>query len=161
MLSVRFENGTYRLRDKDDRFHWDDITWAGDSVFCTGMIGFPLETPGAFEFRYSYRFRNGFTEWEFELSREAMQGIALGTVKELSLYGCSNPICGYKSSRQRESCPRCNLKAGALITDAHSDRVFGVCPYCNRFLRSLYARQCPHCRMDWHDADHPTTLGTR
>ena len=33
------------------------------------------------------------------------------------------------------------------------------CPYCNGFLRSTAAKQCPECLRDWHDADNVRFLG--
>lgn len=161
ILTEGLENGTYKFPEGEDRLYWDDITWSTVGVFCTRMIGFPYENLAEFEFRYSPYFRNGLTEWEFELTREELAQVAGGTVKDLALYGCTNPMCGYMSSYQQEWCRRCNLKAGAEIREPHSPRVLGICPYCHQFLRTLYARQCPHCQMDWHDPDHPTKLGAK
>lgn len=39
-----------------------------------------------------------------------------------------------------------------LIVDAH-------CPYCDGYLRSTTAKQCPECLRDWHDADNVQFLG--
>lgn len=161
ILAEGVENGTYKFTNGEDRLCWDDITWSTVGVFRTRMIGFPYENLAEFEFKYDPYFRNGFTEWEFELSREELAQIARGTVKDLALYGCANPVCGYMSSRQQEQCPRCHLKAGAEIREPQSQRVLGICPYCNQFLRTLYAQQCHHCLMDWHDPDLPTALGTK
>jgi hypothetical protein len=33
------------------------------------------------------------------------------------------------------------------------------CPYCGELLRSSLAKQCPHCRRDWHDPLHIGWLG--
>lgn len=32
------------------------------------------------------------------------------------------------------------------------------CPYCGEPLRTPTAKQCRHCRMDWHDTNQPGTL---
>lgn len=159
ILTEGVENGTYKFPSGEGAILWDDITWSVTGVFCTRMIGFPYENLAEFEFHYSPHFRNGFTEWDFDLTREELAQIARGTVKDLALYDCANPMCGYMSSFPYERCRRCNLKAGAEITEPHAPRVLGICPYCSQFLRTLYAQQCPHCRMDWHDPDHLTTLG--
>ncbi len=31
------------------------------------------------------------------------------------------------------------------------------CPYCNGYLRSVSARQCPECLRDWHDIEDVVT----
>lgn len=33
------------------------------------------------------------------------------------------------------------------------------CPYCGLPLRTPLAKQCRHCRRDWHDPDHLKWLG--
>lgn len=33
------------------------------------------------------------------------------------------------------------------------------CPYCGELLRTGLARQCRHCKMDWHDPENPRHLG--
>ena len=33
------------------------------------------------------------------------------------------------------------------------------CPYCGKTLRTALARQCRHCKRDWHDPDNVTHLG--
>lgn len=152
------ENGTYDLPAGESRLCWGELTWSELGVFRTGMIGFPYENLSEFEFQYSPYFRNSHTLWEFDLSRDDMAQIAAGAVKYLTLYECANPLCGYKTSHQEDRCQRCHLEAGAEINGPHSQPVLGVCPYCYEQLRSLYAWQCPHCRMDWHDADHVKRL---
>lgn len=32
------------------------------------------------------------------------------------------------------------------------------CPYCGKGLRTVYAKQCRHCRRDWHDPEHLRSL---
>lgn len=32
------------------------------------------------------------------------------------------------------------------------------CPYCGKGLRTVYARQCRHCRRNWHDPKHLRSL---
>jgi hypothetical protein len=40
-------------------------------------------------------------------------------------------------------------------------RQHGVpCPFCGEPLKTKVAKQCPWCRMDWHDEAHPYRLGT-
>lgn len=34
------------------------------------------------------------------------------------------------------------------------------CPYCGEPLRTALAKQCRHCKRDWHDAYAVTRLGT-
>ena len=53
----------------------------------------------------------------------------------------------------------------AKIWVLHSGRPDAVgtttpCPYCAKPLKTALAKQCPHCNMDWHDAEHPKRLGT-
>lgn len=33
------------------------------------------------------------------------------------------------------------------------------CPYCGKALRTPWARQCRHCRRDWHDPERLRSLG--
>jgi hypothetical protein len=33
------------------------------------------------------------------------------------------------------------------------------CPYCGMPLRTSLAKQCRHCRRDWHDAENVAPLG--
>src|SRR6185295_15323466 len=106
-------------------------------VFRTGMIGLPDESLAEFEFKYTPRFNKSSTEWEFDLNREELARIAGGTVEHLALYGCANPVCGYMSSREQEQCPRCHLESGVEISESRSQRVLGICPYCNKPLRTL------------------------
>ena len=35
------------------------------------------------------------------------------------------------------------------------------CPYCGQPLRTALAKQCRHCRMDWHEPANPKRLGHR
>src|SRR5687768_11522400 len=35
----------------------------------------------------------------------------------------------------------------------------GPCPYCGMPLRTVAAKQCRHCRRDWHDPEHLRWLG--
>lgn len=161
ILAKGVENGTYKFPSGEGCICWDDITWSTNGVFCEGTVGFPYENLDKFEFWYSPHFRDGFSLWEFELTREEIAQIASGTVTGLALYGCANPVCGYMSSWPYERCRRCNLKARAEITEPHSPHVLGICPYCNQFLQTLYAQPCPHCHMDWHDPDHSTTVGIK
>src|SRR5579884_4234071 len=35
----------------------------------------------------------------------------------------------------------------------------GDCPYCGKPLRTGEAKQCPHCRRDWHDSHNVRKLG--
>ena len=159
------ESGTYRLDGPEAALVWDDITWSSTGVFQTGMIAFPYEGLAEFELRYvphsiiKYQdYSVTHPEWEFDLSREAVAEIASGAVKTLDLYACANPLCGHMSSRV-ERCSRCYLEPGADLWGTHARRVLGVCPYCHELLRSLYAEQCRHCGMDWHDREYPTKLG--
>lgn len=39
------------------------------------------------------------------------------------------------------------------------ERKMGPCPYCGKPLRSAAAKQCPHCRKDWHDPENVGELG--
>jgi len=32
------------------------------------------------------------------------------------------------------------------------------CPYCGQTLRTPVAKQCRHCRMDWHDVENPIRM---
>lgn len=159
ILTGGLENGTYQLNEPEDCLYWGEITWSSAGVFRTRMIGYPDEKLAEFEFKYLPPLHHG--EWEFVLSREMLAQIASGEVNHLLLCGCANPVCGYMSSSGQDQCPRCNLEAGANIRDVRSQRVLGICPYCQEALRSLYAEQCRHCLMDWHDAEHPTKLGTK
>jgi hypothetical protein len=34
------------------------------------------------------------------------------------------------------------------------------CPFCGKALKTAFAKQCPHCNMDWHDPAHPRRLGS-
>lgn len=36
----------------------------------------------------------------------------------------------------------------------------GPCPFCGEELRTKDARQCRHCKRDWHDPDNVLVLGT-
>jgi hypothetical protein len=157
LLTEKLESGVYRLEKEEDSIVWDEVTWSNGtrSIFGPpGVVCFPDENLAEFEFRYAYY---GATEWEFELTREELAKIASGTVADLALYGCANPVC----AREQERCPRCHLTAWMEINQSPSQRVLGICPYCNQPLRTLYAQQCRHCQMDWHDPDHPTKLGAK
>ena len=35
-----------------------------------------------------------------------------------------------------------------------------LCPYCGEEVRSSEAKQCRHCKRDWHDPDNVVILGT-
>jgi hypothetical protein len=34
-----------------------------------------------------------------------------------------------------------------------------ACPYCGQPLRTSLAKQCRHCRKDWHDSERVVALG--
>ncbi len=36
----------------------------------------------------------------------------------------------------------------------------GPCPFCGEELRTIDAKQCRHCKRDWHDPDKVLVLGT-
>jgi hypothetical protein len=161
LLTEKLESGIFKLEKEEDSIVWDEVTWSNGtrSIFGPpGVVCFPDENLAEFEFRYTYY---GTTEWEFELTREELAKIASGTVVDLALYGCANPVCGYRSSREQERCSRCHLESGVDLSESRSQRVLGICPYCNQPLRTLYAQQCRHCLMDWHDPNHPTKLGAK
>jgi hypothetical protein len=155
ILTRGVEAGEYKLSEPEDCLVSGDITWSRLGISCPGIVGFPDEDLTSFQFTYHL----GKSVWEFELSREALAQVASGAVTRLTFYICANPVCGYRSSRERERCPRCNLETGAALDGPHAGRVAGFCPYCDGLLRSLSAQQCRHCLMDWHDAANPVRMG--
>jgi len=157
-LANGLDKGTYKLREPYYEVCSGDITWSRRSgIFCRGIVGFTNEERSEFDFSYSH---TGDAVWEFELSRQTLAEIDAGTVTELMLYGCENPVCGYKSSAEYERCPRCHLELGAGITSDHTEKILGLCPFCKGLLRTLYAQQCNHCLMDWHDPEKPVRMGS-
>lgn len=40
------------------------------------------------------------------------------------------------------------------VSPAISEAQTASCPYCGEELRSVQAKQCRHCKMDWHDPDN-------
>jgi hypothetical protein len=155
ILTRGVEAGEYQLSVPEDCLVSGDITWSGGCISCPGIFGLPDEDLTSFQFTYHL----GKSVWEFELSREALAQVASGAVTHLSFYICANPVCGYRSSREWERCPRCKLGTGAAPGGPHAGRVAGFCPYCDGPLRSLSAQQCRHCLMDWHDPANPVRLG--
>jgi hypothetical protein len=165
-LAEGLVRGAFELRDEG--LVLDETVWSpGGLIFRKNMLGLASEDLAAFDFQYNTQFfpgdsmSLGATRWDFSLSREEIAQIAQGTVKELILYVCANPVCGYRSAHEPARCPRCNLEAGTKIEGPHAQAVRGICPYCNKLLRRLFAQQCRHCRMDWHDPEHPTKLGAK
>ncbi len=161
------ERGVFQ---REDRYYWNEVCWSAGSIFTVDndsygahiMCYFSDRDEAQFEFQYTVPFGDHYTPgWEFEFNREELARVADRTVEHLALYCCAHPLCGYRTSHEYNECPRCYLELGREINQSHSQRVLGICPYCHQPLRSLYAQQCPHCLMDWHDPDHPTTLGTK
>jgi hypothetical protein len=144
----------------------DGTVWSpGGLIFRRKMLALAGENLSQFDFQYNTFTFTGenyaMTRWEFTLSREEVARIAQREVDRLNLYACANPICGYMSSDYQSPCPRCNLEAGAKMEGPHSQRVKGLCPYCNKPLRTLFAQQCRHCLMDWHNPALPTKLDAK
>ena len=156
-LTDGLEKGIYRLSAPEDRLCSGDINWSPQSgISCRGIVGYPNEDRSVFDFNC----RLGNSVWELELRRETLADIEAGTVTDLMLYSCENPLCRYKSSSAFERCPSCNLEWGADVRGAHAEKVLGICPYCNGLLRSMYALQCRHCLMDWHDREKPVRMSS-
>lgn len=154
------EDGRYRLDEEHTHLvDGDYLTWSFHSgISGKGIWGTPNEGLTEFEFQCGPPVCGG--DWHFDVSRAEIARIASGVTRDLLLYSCAHPLCGYRSSERFVRCPGCDLQAGVDIADADTT-VRGLCPYCRKLLRSLSARQCPHCLMDWHDPQHPTRLGNR
>lgn len=152
------KQGTYRLDEEHTHLvDGDYLNWSFHSgISGVGIWGSPNEDLTAFEFRCSPPICG--SEWHLEVNRIEIAQIASGDKTEVLLYACRHPLCGFRSSDRFRRCPHCELEIGVDVDSAGKD-VRGLCPYCRKVLRSLSARQCPHCLMEWHDPEHPTRMG--
>lgn len=156
-LTEGLEKGTYKLDEEHTHLvDGDYLNWSFHTgIAGRGICGYPNEDRTEFEFQCD-RSMCG-SEWRIDLTREEIAQIASGALSDLPLYSCAHPLCRFRSSARFSRCPTCELEAGADI-GAADGTVRGVCPFCRKLLRSLSARQCPHCLMDWHDPEHPARL---
>lgn len=154
------EKGEYKLDEEHPHLvDGDYLNWSFQSGICgRGIWGYPNAGLTEFEFQCGRSICG--SEWHFDLTRADIAQIAGGAKIDLLLYACANPLCRFRSSDSFVRCPGCELEAGVDLAAADS-RTRGLCPYCRQLLRSLSARQCPHCLMEWHDPEHPTRLGEK
>ena len=157
-LMEGIERGIYKLDEEHTHLvDGDYLNWS----FHTGISGRDIwGCPDAGFTTFAFQCGRSIcgSEWHFDVTRTDIAQIASGAKTDLLLYACANPLCRFCSSDSFVRCPQCALEAGVDIAAADTT-VRGLCPYCRRLLRSLSARQCPHCLMEWHDPGHPTRLG--
>lgn len=48
--------------------------------------------------------------------------------------------------------------AKVWVHHKREDEVAKPCPFCGKTLRTPAAKQCRHCKRDWHDENNPTYL---
>lgn len=83
----------------------DDLMQYEEFDFAYGGLN-DAET-GEFTFRYFTDNENGST-WDLSLTKQEIGKIAEGELKQLTVWGCQNPLCGCKFSDEEGSCSNCD-----------------------------------------------------
>lgn len=79
--------------------------------------------------------------------------------ERLRKLGETNALLAMKELRRLTGCPMGFWKIWWLHPNgsAHEDPS-APCPFCGQPLRTSEAKQCRHCRRDWHDPENITFL---
>jgi hypothetical protein len=79
-------------------------------------------------------------------------------LRELVRYG--KDIEAIKRLRDVTRCPVAWSKIWVLHSEGpNTEHDSAPCPYCGETLRTSRAKQCRHCKRDWHDPEKVTYLG--